>query len=219
MPTTRVVAAFREAHRGPCGDVRTFRERRRAGGECRVGSGCRAVPLPRRFVREPAGGAARAFECAGGSGGGGSVSGSRRSACATRCASFSPGKMRGERLEHNGVVIWNDCYNSNPEAARAMLDVLRETPARRRIAVLGEMLELGQSTEPLHREIGRYVAEQGIDVLIGVRGAARFMVERPCGRDCRKAPRIFLRIPRKRASFCAAFCARATRCCSRARAA
>jgi UDP-N-acetylmuramoyl-tripeptide--D-alanyl-D-alanine ligase len=90
---------------------------------------------------------------------------------------FAPGKMRGERLEHNGIVIWNDSYNSNPEAVRAMVDVLRATPARRRVAVLGEMLELGQSTEPLHRDIGRYVAVQGIDVLIGIRGAARFMVD------------------------------------------
>jgi len=91
--------------------------------------------------------------------------------------SLSAGKMRGERLEHNGVIIWNDSYNSNPEAARAMLDVLRETPAQRRIAVLGEMLELGQSTEPLHREVGKYAAMEGIDVLVGIRGAARFMVE------------------------------------------
>jgi UDP-N-acetylmuramoyl-tripeptide--D-alanyl-D-alanine ligase len=91
--------------------------------------------------------------------------------------SLSPGKMRGERLESNGVVIWNDSYNSNPEAVRAMLDVLRETPAQRRIAVLGEMLELGQSTEPLHREVGQYLAAEGIDVLIGIRGAARYMVE------------------------------------------
>jgi UDP-N-acetylmuramoyl-tripeptide--D-alanyl-D-alanine ligase len=90
---------------------------------------------------------------------------------------LAPGKMRGERLERNGVTIWNDSYNSNPEAARAMVDVLRETPARRRIAVLGEMLELGQSTEPLHREVGKYLTERGIDVLLGVRGAARFMVE------------------------------------------
>jgi UDP-N-acetylmuramoyl-tripeptide--D-alanyl-D-alanine ligase len=90
---------------------------------------------------------------------------------------LAPGKMRGERLERNGIVMWNDSYNSNPEAARAMLDVLRDTPARRRIAVLGEMLELGQSAEALHRDIGRYVAEQRIDVLLGIRGAARFMVE------------------------------------------
>jgi UDP-N-acetylmuramoyl-tripeptide--D-alanyl-D-alanine ligase len=91
--------------------------------------------------------------------------------------SFAAGKMRGERLEHNKITVWNDCYNSNPEAARSMLDVLGATPARRRVAVLGEMLELGRSAEPLHRGIGRYAAECGIDVLIGIRGAARHMVD------------------------------------------
>lgn len=91
--------------------------------------------------------------------------------------SFAPGKMRGERMEHNGITIWNDCYNSNPEAVRSMLDVLAAAPARRRIAILGEMLELGHSAEPLHRGVGRYAAGRGIDVLIGIRGAARDMVE------------------------------------------
>jgi len=89
---------------------------------------------------------------------------------------FTVGKMRGERLEHNGIVIWNDCYNSNPEAARSMIEVLRDTPARRRIAVLGEMLELGSAAGELHRELGRYVASQGIDFLIGVHGEAHAMV-------------------------------------------
>jgi UDP-N-acetylmuramoyl-tripeptide--D-alanyl-D-alanine ligase len=83
-----------------------------------------------------------------------------------------PAKMRGERLTHNGILIYNDCYNSNPDAAKAMLDVLRDTPARRRIAVLGEMLELGRWTEPLHRDVGDYAAMLGIDVLVGIRGAA-----------------------------------------------
>lgn len=91
--------------------------------------------------------------------------------------SFSAGKMRGERLEWNGVVIWNDCYNSNPAAARAMLDVLRQTPADRRIAVLGEMLELGRFSQELHRELGRYAAEREVDYLIGVRGDARAMLD------------------------------------------
>jgi UDP-N-acetylmuramoyl-tripeptide--D-alanyl-D-alanine ligase len=85
--------------------------------------------------------------------------------------------MRGERIEKGGVTILNDCYNANPEAVRAMLDVLGATPAQRRLAVLGEMLELGRSAEPLHREIGNYVAGRGIDVLIGIRGASRHMVD------------------------------------------
>lgn len=92
-------------------------------------------------------------------------------------AGFTVGNMRGERTVHDGIVIWNDCYNSNPEAAKSMLDVLAETPAARRIAVLGEMLELGSAGEELHRQVGRYAAGQGVDLLIGVRGAARAMVE------------------------------------------
>jgi len=92
-------------------------------------------------------------------------------------AGFTIGKMRGERLEHNGVVIWNDCYNSNLEAIHAMLDVLHATPARRRIAVLGEMLELGRCSEALHQRAGRNAASSGIDVLVGIRGHARDMVE------------------------------------------
>src|SRR3984957_18270104 len=87
------------------------------------------------------------------------------------------GNMRGERFDHRGILVYNDCYNSNPDAVRAMLDVLRDTPARRRIAVLGEMLELGRWAESLHRDVGSYAVEQGIDVLVGIRGAAWSLVD------------------------------------------
>jgi UDP-N-acetylmuramoyl-tripeptide--D-alanyl-D-alanine ligase len=90
---------------------------------------------------------------------------------------FTPGHMRGERLEHGGVVVWNDCYNANPEATKSMIDVLERTPASRRIAVLGEMLELGRAAEELHRQVGSYAAGRGIDVVIGVRGVARALAE------------------------------------------
>ena len=90
---------------------------------------------------------------------------------------FPPGPMRGERILHNGILILNDCYNSNPDAARAMIDVLRDTQAKRRIAVLGEMLELGRWSGALHRDVGSYVAAQGIDVLVGIRGAASNLVD------------------------------------------
>ncbi|HVY20796.1 MAG TPA: UDP-N-acetylmuramoyl-tripeptide--D-alanyl-D-alanine ligase, partial [Bauldia sp.] len=91
--------------------------------------------------------------------------------------SLAPGKMRGEQTRVNGITIINDCYNANPEAMRSMLELLRDTPATRRIAVLGEMLELGREAEALHRSLGRFVAEQGIDAVIGIRGAGRWIVD------------------------------------------
>ncbi len=96
---------------------------------------------------------------------------------AERVRALRPAKMRGERLLHKGITIFNDCYNSNPDAVRAMLDVLRATPARRRIAVLGEMLELGRLAEALHRDVGNYAAASGIDVLVGIRGASCYMLD------------------------------------------
>ena len=87
------------------------------------------------------------------------------------------GKMRGERLTHNGITILNDCYNSNPEAAKAMIDTLAAMPGGRKIAVLGEMLELGGWSERMHREVGAYAAAHGIDTVIAIRGAAGHLAE------------------------------------------
>jgi len=104
-----------------------------------------------------------------------------------RVASFTVDSMRGGRSVHNGIVVWNDCYNSNPEAAQRMIDVLGQTHAARRIAVLGEMLELGHAAETLHRQVGVYAARHGVDVLIGVRGQARLMVEAAAAEGVRAA--------------------------------
>jgi len=92
-------------------------------------------------------------------------------------ASLRPAKMRGERRNVDGITILDDCYNSNPAAVRAMLDVLAATPAQRRIAVLGEMLELGRWAEELHRDVGQYAATIGVTVLLGIRGAARHLID------------------------------------------
>jgi len=94
---------------------------------------------------------------------------------AARSIEKDPG--RGRRLTHRGITVLDDCYNSNPEAAQRMLELLRAEPARRRIAVLGEMLELGRWSESLHREVGRHVALCGIHMLIGIRGAACHIVD------------------------------------------
>jgi UDP-N-acetylmuramoyl-tripeptide--D-alanyl-D-alanine ligase len=94
-----------------------------------------------------------------------------------RVLTLAPGKMRGERRDIRGITIFDDCYNSNPDAVRVMLDALRDTPARRRIAVLGEMLELGHWAEALHRGVGDYAVECGVDVLVGIGGAARYILD------------------------------------------
>lgn len=92
-------------------------------------------------------------------------------------AALQPPNMRLQRIECDGMVIWDDCYNSNPEAACMMLDLLAVTPAGRRIAVLGEMRELGTWAEELHREVGRHAVQCGVSVLVGIRGAARCLVD------------------------------------------
>ena len=77
--------------------------------------------------------------------------------------------MRGEVVElPGGVVVVNDCYNANPMSMRAALDHLAESPAERRIAVLGTMAELGKDSPEYHREIGAHASERGVDLLVPV---------------------------------------------------
>lgn len=78
----------------------------------------------------------------------------------------------------NQVTVINDCYNSNPRAMERMLETLAEWPgAKRRIVVAGEMLELGETSGELHRQVGRKCAESRVDWLIGIQGEARRIVE------------------------------------------
>ena len=116
-------------------------------------------------------------------------------------AALAPGKMRGERKVWRGATVLNDSYNSNPEAARNMLDVLRTEPAQRRIAVLGEMRELGQMSEQLHRQLGEYAVSAGIDVVIGIHGAARFLVESAVKAGAHPKAAIFFDQPQTAGDF------------------
>ncbi|MBZ5574507.1 MAG: UDP-N-acetylmuramoyl-tripeptide--D-alanyl-D-alanine ligase [Acidobacteriia bacterium] len=92
-------------------------------------------------------------------------------------ASLAPADKRGQVVQLGNITVINDCYNSNPKALDAMVDTLAAMPARRRIAVAGEMLELGPAGEEMHRHSGRHMAEKKIDLLLGVRGLAQLMVE------------------------------------------
>ena len=92
-------------------------------------------------------------------------------------AKLSPADKRGQVVRIGNITVINDCYNSNPKALAAMVDALAEMPAKRRIVVAGEMLELGPQGEEMHRESGRDIARKGVDLLIGVRGLAQEMVD------------------------------------------
>ena len=92
-------------------------------------------------------------------------------------ATLAPSDKRGQVLQLGNITVINDCYNSNPKALHAMVDALAAMPAKRRIVVAGEMLELGPAAEELHRSAGEHVARKKIDVLLGVRALAQAMVE------------------------------------------
>ena len=83
--------------------------------------------------------------------------------------------MRGRVLHYDaGFTVINDCYNSNPVALRAMVELLTSTPAAgRHILAAGEMLELGPASAELHREAGRVAGATGeLEWIIGVQGDA-----------------------------------------------
>ncbi len=103
------------------------------------------------------------------------------SQAAMALSSMQPPEKRGQVLQIGGATIINDCYNSNPRALEAMTDALAGMKASRRILIAGEMLELGPTTEALHRESGRHAAEKNIDLVIGVRGLAKALAEAACG--------------------------------------
>jgi UDP-N-acetylmuramoyl-tripeptide--D-alanyl-D-alanine ligase len=93
---------------------------------------------------------------------------------ADRAASIGFSRFRGERLElGDGIVLVNDCYNANPVSMRAALDHLASIEGTRRIAVLGEMAELGAAAPAYHREVGAHARAEGVDLLIGVGEPAR----------------------------------------------
>jgi UDP-N-acetylmuramoyl-tripeptide--D-alanyl-D-alanine ligase len=93
------------------------------------------------------------------------------------------GALRGERVAlARGATVVNDCYNANPLSMRAALDDLAmQDTAGRRVAVLGDMLELGPAEREHHAEIGAYAAAAGVELLIAVGPRSRAMLDRYAG--------------------------------------
>ena len=84
-------------------------------------------------------------------------------------ASYRPAAMRQDIRRLGGITLMVDCYNAAPESMKAALSALSLMAGnRRRVAVLGDMKELGTDTVALHRGVGEYAAKSGIDLLITV---------------------------------------------------
>jgi len=84
-------------------------------------------------------------------------------------ASFRGAEMRGEISQApGGYTVINDCYNAAPDSMRVALELLADTPGRRKWVVLGDMRELGPMAPEWHREVGELVAALGISGLVTV---------------------------------------------------
>jgi UDP-N-acetylmuramoyl-tripeptide--D-alanyl-D-alanine ligase len=78
----------------------------------------------------------------------------------------------------HGVTIINDCYNANPASMKAAVQWLAQRATdRKKIAVLGDMLELGPGAVQFHEEVGAFVAQQGIDQLVACGTLGRSLAE------------------------------------------
>ena len=91
---------------------------------------------------------------------------------------FSLTKNRMEIIElKNGIKLINDAYNSSVESVKASLAYMNHMKANRRIAVLGDILETGEFALALHKEIGKIVCENQVDMLICSGENAKYIVE------------------------------------------
>jgi UDP-N-acetylmuramoyl-tripeptide--D-alanyl-D-alanine ligase len=93
-------------------------------------------------------------------------------------ATARPAKGRCVWRMAGAVRVLDDTYNANPESMRAALDIVKtHRGGARVVAVLGDMLELGGTSDDAHREIGAYVAASGVDVLVGLGRQARTLID------------------------------------------
>lgn len=92
-------------------------------------------------------------------------------------AGFHSTNMRMELKKANGFTIVSDCYNANPSSTKMALQTIGNMKVNRRIAILGDMLELGAHTDVMHQEMGAMVPEMNFDVLLTVGEKAKLYVK------------------------------------------
>ena len=97
---------------------------------------------------------------------------------------FESTRMRMDVEKYdNGIILYNDTYNANPQSMEAALGILANAPAEHKVAVVGDMLELEPFAEKLHRQVGEFAAELPIDTLVTVGTRAGWLAEAALERD------------------------------------
>ena len=94
----------------------------------------------------------------------------------TGLVSYTASGMRQNIYEQNGFRIYADCYNASPVARMASLDILMDAEGRK-VAILGDMFELGENELELHAGVGAHASQNAIDLLICVGERSRHMAE------------------------------------------
>ena len=84
---------------------------------------------------------------------------------AENLAGYRPSGWRQNFVEKNGIMFIEDCYNAAPPSMKAAVDTVKSVTEGRAIAVFGDMLELGDDEAELHRSVGEYAKEKGIDFM------------------------------------------------------
>lgn len=100
---------------------------------------------------------------------------------------YMPSGMRQRIKTAHDITVIEDCYNASPDSQKAALKVLANTKVNRKIAVLGDMLELGSYSETAHREVGAFAAECKIDALYTLGEQARLIAKAAKGIEIRKS--------------------------------
>ena len=100
--------------------------------------------------------------------------------------SYTPSGMRQRIKEIGGITVIEDCYNASPDSQKAGLNSLCKIAKGRKIAVLGDMFEMGDYSETAHRTVGEYAAESKVDMLFTCGEQSLFMADsaKKAGLEC-----------------------------------
>ena len=92
-------------------------------------------------------------------------------------ANYVPAGMRQKSVNVGGIISIEDCYNASPDSMNAAIKTLANVNTNKRIAVLGDMLELGDFSKKAHSDVGKMVADNNIDYLLAYGNDAKYIVD------------------------------------------